>query len=165
MTFSNLGGLRRRLHRRRRCPRSCVMLSGHRTRPQTGAKECTVYRPAAARRSTLERETILFDVAEHVAVLRRHGVEVDLVLFDPSAGMPVGLPGVELIERRLAGPNGMVHDPARLADALEDLLDSHRGRAPRGTRSPDRAGSASHTKSHGRSACRTRRGCRRRCCP
>jgi uncharacterized cofD-like protein len=87
-------------------------------------------------------ETAGYDVADHVAALRRHGVQVDVVLHDPSAGMAEGMTEVPVKSRGLTGPNGMVHDPARLADALVDLLDLHRagtpvssaaaGKAPRG---------------------------------
>ena len=51
------------------------------------------------------------------AALREHGVDVDVVAVGPggrpgSAGRATG----PLVDRRLAGPNGLVHDPARLAD-------------------------------------------------
>ncbi|MGH9082213.1 MAG: gluconeogenesis factor YvcK family protein [Acidimicrobiales bacterium] len=67
-------------------------------------------------------ETAGYDVADHVAALRAHGVTVDVVLYDSTAGMPAGSPGAPLVDRPLAGPNGLVHDPARLARALSDLL-------------------------------------------
>lgn len=79
-------------------------------------------------------ETEGYRVAEHVAALRRHGVEVDVVLCDPTAGMEQGDPGVPVAVRQLAGHNGLVHDPARLAGALSDLLASGARRLPGGSR-------------------------------
>ena len=77
-------------------------------------------------------ETEGYGVADHVAALRRHGVEVDLALWDPSSGMASSgtgssgtgssATGVPLVARPLAGRNGLVHDPAKLADALSCLL-------------------------------------------
>lgn len=68
-------------------------------------------------------ETEGYDVAAHVAALAEHGVTVDTVLCDTAAGMPRGtVRGPEVVDRLLAGPNRLVHDPARLAEALSDLL-------------------------------------------
>lgn len=67
-------------------------------------------------------ETEGYDVAAHVAALREHGVEVDVVLWDSRAGLSPGAVDRPMVDRALAGPNGLVHDPVRLADALEDLL-------------------------------------------
>ena len=74
-------------------------------------------------------ETEGFDVASHLAALQAHGVTVDVVLHDSGAGLALGErgmsegdPGVPVVDRPLAGPNGLVHDPARLAVALADLL-------------------------------------------
>jgi uncharacterized cofD-like protein len=68
-------------------------------------------------------ETEGFDVADHVHALAEHGVIVDVVLCDTEAGMPRGtVRGPEVVDRPLAGPNRLVHDPARLAVALSDLL-------------------------------------------
>lgn len=71
-------------------------------------------------------ETAGYGVAEHVAALGRHGVDVDVVLWDPSSGMESGSPRVGVVGRPLAGRNGLVHDPAKLAVALSDLLASGR---------------------------------------
>jgi uncharacterized cofD-like protein len=65
-------------------------------------------------------ETEGFDVAAHVAALRNHGIEVDVVLCDPC-GPPVGNLDVELVERPVARSHGLAHDPALLASALRDL--------------------------------------------
>jgi uncharacterized cofD-like protein len=70
-------------------------------------------------------ETEGYDVAAHVRALREHGVEVDVVLCDLSSGMEPGRApegGARVVDRPLAGANGLVHDPDRLADALRDLL-------------------------------------------
>jgi uncharacterized cofD-like protein len=67
-------------------------------------------------------ETEGYDVAAHVAALREHGVEVDVVLWDSRAGLSAGHLDRPAVDRALAGPNGLVHDPARLALALADLL-------------------------------------------
>jgi uncharacterized cofD-like protein len=66
-------------------------------------------------------ETEGFDVGMHREALVAHGVSVDLVLCDPS-GMAVGRPGAPVVERNLTRPNGLAHDPAKLASALSDLL-------------------------------------------
>ncbi|MGH8979673.1 MAG: gluconeogenesis factor YvcK family protein, partial [Acidimicrobiales bacterium] len=71
-------------------------------------------------------ETEGYGVAEHVAALRRHGVVVDVVLWDPATGMALGETAVPVVPRPLAGRNGLVHDPEQLAAALSDLLASAR---------------------------------------
>jgi uncharacterized cofD-like protein len=70
-------------------------------------------------------ETEGYDVEEHVRALAEHGVKVDVVLWDHSTGMPLGgrcEGGARFVDRPLAGTNGLVHDPVRLAEALRDLL-------------------------------------------
>jgi uncharacterized cofD-like protein len=67
-------------------------------------------------------ETAGYDVGRHVDALADHGVEVDVVLCDTSRGMPLGSARSQVVDRPLAGPNGLVHDPGRLASALADLL-------------------------------------------
>lgn len=67
-------------------------------------------------------ETEGYDVAAHLRALKDHGVEVDVVLCDNSGGMAMGEVDCPVVERPLAGSNGLVHDPARLADALCHLL-------------------------------------------
>jgi uncharacterized cofD-like protein len=91
-------------------------------------------------------ETEGYGVVEHLLALERHGVTVDAVLWDPSAGMrrsgadpgaapraagassprAPGVPRVAMVERELAGRNGLVHNPEKLAVALADLLASGR---------------------------------------
>jgi len=67
------------------------------------------------------RETAGFDVADHVAALAAHGVEVDVVVADP-AFISLGTLRVPVVEAPLAKANGRAHDPARLASALSGLV-------------------------------------------
>lgn len=65
-------------------------------------------------------ETEEYGVAEHVEALTRHGLEPDVVLFDPDAiggadGIEVAVPGV------LAKASGLAHDPVLLGKALESI--------------------------------------------
>jgi uncharacterized cofD-like protein len=66
-------------------------------------------------------ETEAFDVAMHLEALVAHGVSVDLAVCDTS-GLSLGDPRVPVVDRPLARPNGLAHDPAKLASALSDLL-------------------------------------------
>ncbi len=83
-------------------------------------------------------ETEGYRVADHVAALQRHGVAVDVVLWDPSLGMDAGETGVPLVARALANPSRPVHDPVQLAEALSDLLGSGSPSTPRGGRVEER---------------------------
>jgi len=67
-------------------------------------------------------ETTAYDVGQHVSALVAHGVPVDQVLCDRSAGMPLGTVRVRVTEASLTDPAGRVHDPGRLAEALAALL-------------------------------------------
>ena len=66
-------------------------------------------------------ETEAFDVGMHLEALLAHGVSVDLALCDTS-GLALGAPDVPVVDRPLTRPNGLAHDPVRLASALSDLL-------------------------------------------
>jgi uncharacterized cofD-like protein len=66
-------------------------------------------------------ETTDYDVAAHVAALRRHGIEPDVVVVHPGS-LPRGAVETELCEHLVARPNGLVHDPLALSEALEGLL-------------------------------------------
>ena len=66
-------------------------------------------------------ETAGFDVGMHVSALVAHGVVPDVVLYDP-VGLALGDPGVPVVERSLCRPNGLAHDPAKLAASLSGLL-------------------------------------------
>ncbi len=68
-----------------------------------------------------DTETSGYDVAAHVSALLAHGVEVDRVVCD-SAAIEVGEPAVPVIDVPLARPNGLAHDPVKLAQTLSDLL-------------------------------------------
>lgn len=68
-----------------------------------------------------ETETAGFDVAMHVAALLAHGVAVDRVVCD-SAAISIGEPSRPVVDVSLARPNGLAHDPAKLAQTLSDLL-------------------------------------------
>ncbi|MDQ1403291.1 MAG: hypothetical protein QOG03_1607, partial [Actinomycetota bacterium] len=64
-----------------------------------------------------------FNVASHVDALAAHGLDVDAVVWDPSAlalGQLEG--GIEVVEAAVAGPDGWSHDPAKLAATLQDLV-------------------------------------------
>ncbi len=67
-------------------------------------------------------ETAGYDVAAHVEALARHDVAIDVVVCDSRFGVPVGQPGVEVLDTPLTGSNVHVHSPARLAEALSGLL-------------------------------------------
>jgi uncharacterized cofD-like protein len=67
------------------------------------------------------KETAGFDVADHVAALAAHGVEVDVVLADPAC-IALGSLEVEVVQAPLADANGRAHDPTRLAVALGRLV-------------------------------------------
>jgi uncharacterized cofD-like protein len=66
-------------------------------------------------------ETAGYDVAAHVEALIAHGVDVDVTLCD-ARHMPVGLMRTPCIDRPLARPDGLAHDPGELAAALADLV-------------------------------------------
>lgn len=66
-------------------------------------------------------ETEGFDVAAHAAALEAHGVAVDVVLADVT-GIALGEPSVPVVVASLARPNGLAHDPDRLATALAGLV-------------------------------------------
>ena len=66
-------------------------------------------------------ETQGYDVADHVAALRRHDVEPDVVLAQRGA-LPWGdLADIEVVEADLVRPNGLAHDPELLGTALAAL--------------------------------------------
>jgi uncharacterized cofD-like protein len=67
-------------------------------------------------------ETAGFDVAAHVEALSRHNVEVDVVIYDSSQGMPLGQLGISALDFNLTEGNALVHSPVRLAHALASLL-------------------------------------------
>ena len=66
-------------------------------------------------------ETPGFDVAAHLHTLIAHGLEPDVVLYDP-ANMAKGGCDTSCVEADLTRADGQGHDPGKLARALEDLL-------------------------------------------
>lgn len=66
-------------------------------------------------------ETADYDVAGHVEALARHGLEPDVVLYDPSTiGDASGVPNT--VAAQMSTPSGLAHDPERLAAALEPFV-------------------------------------------
>jgi uncharacterized cofD-like protein len=68
-----------------------------------------------------EAETRGYDLADHVHALQRHGIEADLVVAHPGA-LPQGATAVEVVERLVARPDGLAHDPERLGEVLCALV-------------------------------------------
>jgi uncharacterized cofD-like protein len=66
-------------------------------------------------------ETIGFDASDHLSALSEHDVDVDVVVHDP-AYMPTGAIPVQVVEKRLARPDGRAHDPVKLAGVLAHLV-------------------------------------------
>ena len=66
-------------------------------------------------------ETPGYDVAAHRHTHVAHGLEPDVVLYDP-ASMAKGSCDTRCVEADLAAADGHGHDPAKLARALADLL-------------------------------------------
>lgn len=67
-------------------------------------------------------ETAGYDVADHVTALVRHGIEPDLVLYDPDViGGAEEVPNA--VPVRVARPSGLAHDPELLAKVLESQLE------------------------------------------
>lgn len=77
------------------------------------------------------REAPNMTAIDHVRLLRRHGIRVDVVLHDPSATLKfdpdeLARIGVESVSRRLrSASNPATHDPERLQSVLTALLASH----------------------------------------
>ena len=66
-------------------------------------------------------ETDGYTLFDHVAAVRRHGVEPDVVLADDSFEVPAMLSGL-VVSRPLRVVGGLVHEPAMLATALSELV-------------------------------------------
>jgi uncharacterized cofD-like protein len=65
-------------------------------------------------------ETEGYGVAEHLEAIQRHGLQPDVVLYDPEQiGEADGVDGA--VPRQLATANGLAHDPKLLAAALATL--------------------------------------------
>ena len=66
-------------------------------------------------------ETDGYDVADHVAALAAHGLQVDVVLCHPGA-LPMGDVDVVCVEEPIAAADLSEHDPALLSGALARLV-------------------------------------------
>lgn len=66
-------------------------------------------------------ETAGYDVASHLEALAAHGVEPDVVLFDPDC-LPLGDTEVPAVGAPIAGPGREAHDPTKLATVLARLV-------------------------------------------
>jgi uncharacterized cofD-like protein len=74
-------------------------------------------------------ETTGLDAADHLRAVLDHGARVDVFLYEEGGGLPVDRArieswGVRPAPGHVARPSGLAHDPARLAPALADLLES-----------------------------------------
>lgn len=70
-----------------------------------------------------EPEAAGYDGADHLAALHRHGIPVDIVIREPGTLSGAPLP-VVVVDRHVARPHGLAHDPDLLADALGAVLAS-----------------------------------------
>jgi hypothetical protein len=66
-------------------------------------------------------ETQGYDLARHVAALRRHRIQPG-VLISCRGALPVGAAGIDVVEGDVAAADGTVHDPDRLGAALAEVL-------------------------------------------
>jgi len=78
-------------------------------------------------------ETTGLDAADHLRAVLDHGGRVDTFLYERDGVLPVDEErirgwGVRPVGGTLSGRAGLVHDPARLASALADLLQSDQTR-------------------------------------
>ncbi len=74
-------------------------------------------------------ETTGLDGADHLRAVLDHGGRVDVFLSEAGGALPVDRArveswGVRSASGNLARPSGLAHDPAKLAPALADLLES-----------------------------------------
>jgi uncharacterized cofD-like protein len=78
-------------------------------------------------------ETSGLDGADHLRAVLDHGGRVDTFLYERDGALPIDEGrvrgwGVRPVGGTLSGRSGLVHDPARLAPALADLLQSDQTR-------------------------------------
>ena len=74
-------------------------------------------------------ETTGLDAADHLRAVLAHGARVDVFLYERDGVLALDEArirgwGVRPVAGAVAGRSGLVHDPARLAPALADLLES-----------------------------------------
>jgi uncharacterized cofD-like protein len=67
-------------------------------------------------------ETTGYDAAAHVAALMAHGVEPDVGIGDPAGAVGTDDVPIRWVDRPLARPDGLGHDPIRLAGVLAERL-------------------------------------------
>ncbi len=67
-------------------------------------------------------ETSGYTLEDHLDAVHRHGVEVDLVVADVHEGLASGDVPCPLVRADLTGANGRVHDAAKLARCLRELV-------------------------------------------
>lgn len=67
-------------------------------------------------------ETEGYDVAAHLEALLAHGVRPDVVLADPAPALGVLPRGTPVVLAPVSGPGAGAHDPVRLGDALDLLV-------------------------------------------
>ena len=63
-------------------------------------------------------ETQGFSAADHLQALRRHGIEIDVALYDETGGLALGVPSPLIKSVSIVGSNTLVHEPGKLAQAL-----------------------------------------------
>jgi uncharacterized cofD-like protein len=66
-------------------------------------------------------ETDGYDVADHLAALSAHSIQIDVVVAD-TTGIALGDTRVPVVQGGLSRANGLAHDPAKLAKVLVDLV-------------------------------------------
>jgi len=62
-----------------------------------------------------------YTVADHLAALDHHHVEVDVVVCETSDTLALGAPRIPVVDSTLTGSNALVHDPAKLSGVLSGL--------------------------------------------
>jgi hypothetical protein len=60
-------------------------------------------------------------LANHLEALSAHGVNPDVVVFDPSLGLTRGEIAIEVVEATLSFDARPMHDPVRLAAVMSTL--------------------------------------------
>jgi len=83
---------------------------------------CSARRVFVANLHEQSPETHGYSIADHVNALVRHGVVVDEVVVDPRSSLVRGDIDFPVTEADITGPNGKVHDAAKLARCLADLV-------------------------------------------
>lgn len=90
----------------------------------TAVSKCSARRVYVANLRPQRGESAGLDIAGHIGALMRHGVMIDAVVVDTTS---IGLGdtdgfGVQVVESKVAKPNGLAHDPGKLAEVLAGLV-------------------------------------------